>query len=160
MSDADREVFEAAAGWMLWDLGYEVSHPGGRQDDAQEPSHSKWLDFLEFLNEAIKEIGALIPWGQSFMLVDDNQWGGYGEIVGRHPIPFLECNGEYWGPPEDDATAIREFERLRHNGANFIIFAWPAFWWLDYYKGFHDYLRSRYRCTLQNERLVIFDLRM
>jgi hypothetical protein len=50
-------------------------------------------------------------------------------------------------------------ERLRQSGAGFMIFAWPAFWWLDYYGGLHRHLRTAYRCILKNERAIIFDLR-
>ncbi len=37
--------------------------------------------------------------------------------------------------------------------------AWPAFWWLEYYKELHQYLRSNFSCLLENENLVLFDLR-
>jgi hypothetical protein len=73
-------------------------------------------------------------------------------------VPFLEHDGQYWGPPPDDATALREFERLRQAGAAFLAVAWPAFWWLDYYTDFHRHLRGRYRCLLENDRLIVFDL--
>src|SRR6266545_3872168 len=63
------------------------------------------------------------------------------------------------GAAEDDMTAIREVERLRRVGAGFIVFAWPAFWWLEYYSKFHEYLRSRFPCVSTTERLVAFDLR-
>ncbi len=77
-----------------------------------------------------QEIVAIVAQGDTLILVDEDKWGN-GELVpGRHTIPFLERDGEYWGPPEDDATAIQELERLRDSGANFIVFAWPAFWWL------------------------------
>jgi len=158
MNDADQEAFEKAAGWMLCELGYEVSHCASHQEAQQEQKQSYWFDFIERLEAALKELASLIPSGQSFILVDDNQWGVDGEVVGRCPIPFLECNGEYWGPPENDDGGIRELERLRLGGVTALVFAWPAFWWLDYYKGFHDYLRSTFRCLLQNDRLVIFDL--
>jgi hypothetical protein len=74
-------------------------------------------------------------------------------------VPFLERNGQFYGPPSDDATAISELERLRVAGASFIAFAWPAFWWLDYYSGLHQHLRSNFRCVLENDRVVLFDLR-
>ena len=58
-----------------------------------------------------------------------------------------------------DLAAIRELERLRQAGASFMVFAWPAFWWLDYYARFRRHLRSRFRCALENDRLIAFDLR-
>ena len=99
-----------------------------------------------------------VPPGERFILVDQEQFGN--EIsTGHCAIPFLERDGKYWGPPPDDVTAIHELERLRKSGANFIVFGWPAFWWLDYYAEMHHYLRSKYNCVLKNDRLVIFDLR-
>jgi glycosyltransferase involved in cell wall biosynthesis len=106
---------------------------------------------------AVDEIKALVSSAGSFILVDDARLGMDSSIA-RHPIPFLERDGQYWGLPADDATAIRELERLRRAGAGHIVFAWPAFWWLDHYAGFHRYLRSRFPCVLENERLVAFDL--
>jgi hypothetical protein len=67
--------------------------------------------------------------------------------------------GQYGGPPPDDATAIRELERLRQSGASFMVFAWSAFWWLDYYAALRQQLRSAFRFVLENDRLVVFDLR-
>ena len=92
------------------------------------------------------------------ILVDGNELGP-GFIRDRQVLPFLEREGQYWGPPPDDETAINELARLRQAGANFIVFAWPAFWWLAYYAGFHRHLRSTFRCVLDNNRLVVFDLR-
>jgi hypothetical protein len=102
-------------------------------------------------------LAAVIPQGAQFILVEDDQMGRF--FPAQAALPFLERHGEYWGPPGDEATAIQELERLRRSGAAYIAFAWLAFWWLDYYKGFHDYLRANFRCLLQNERLVIFELR-
>jgi hypothetical protein len=44
-------------------------------------------------------------------------------------------------------------------GVSFIVFGWPAFWWLDYYSGLHRHLRSSSRCVVHNDCLVVFDLR-
>ena len=115
----------------------------------------QWIDRLY---SAARDIAAAIPPGEKFILVDDDHFGGL-ITGGRRTIPFLEREGRYGGPPPNDETAIREVERLRQSGANFIVFAWPAFWWLDCYKGFNQYLRSVFRCTLENERLVAFDMR-
>ena len=118
--------------------------------------HLYWT-WMERLQMATQEIATLIPSGYTFILVDQDQWGGE-VVVGRHAIPFLERDGQYWGPPLDDDTAIKELERLRQSGASFIVFGWPAFWWLDHYAELHRYLRSEFSCVLKNSRLVVFNL--
>ena len=117
-----------------------------------------YYSLTERLAMAMEEIARLIPVSDSFILVDQNQWGSQF-VTDRRVVPFLERDGQYWGLPPDDQTAIGELERLRESGANFIVFGWPAFWWLDYYSGLGNYLSSRFRCVLKNSRLVAFDLR-
>lgn len=112
-----------------------------------------WTQRLEI---AAQDVATLIPAGDSFILVDQNEWGEF--VADRHAIPFMEQDGQYWGPPTDDETAISELERLRSKGAKFIVFGWPAFWWLYHYDALHRYLRSNFRCVLKNSRLIAFDL--
>jgi hypothetical protein len=112
----------------------------------------------EPLYRALEEIVAVVPRGSTCILVDNGEWGE-PSVDGRHALPFLERDGQYWGPPPDDEAGIRELERLRAAGASHIVFAWPAFWWLEHYGAFHRHLRSRFRCVLENDRLVAFDLR-
>jgi len=40
-----------------------------------------------------------------------------------------------------------------------VVFAWPSFWWLDYYNGLRNHLQSRFSCLLANERVVVFNLK-
>jgi O-methyltransferase len=103
-------------------------------------------------------LASIVPPGAAFLFVDEGQLVG-AVPAGRRAIPFLERDGQYWGPPADDQSAIRELERLRQAGAGFIAFAWPAFWWLDHYAGFAGWIRSRFPCLLSSDRLVVFDLR-
>jgi hypothetical protein len=145
-------------------LAHPVEGIVGRNDGAEDYQSAlfrkggttwKWLR-QEYL--VTEDLAALIPPGETFILASEQ--GLENRVAGgRHAIPFFERDGEYWGPPEDDRTAIRELERLRRLGARFIAFAWPAFWWLDYYAKFHGYLRATFRCILENDRLVVFDLR-
>lgn len=147
MTDIDRESFEKVAGKMLRDLGYDADLLG----DTGESFQPQWI---ERLDTAIQEIMMLIPPGDNL-----DQWGTSVAISGRWRIPFPERDGQYWGLLPDDDTAIREFERLRQLGTSFMVFGWPAFWWLDYYSGLHQHLRSNFRCVLENDRLLVFDLR-
>jgi hypothetical protein len=105
------------------------------------------------------EIAAFVRPGEMFVLVDEDQLGRQGFPTDCKVVPFLERNGHYWGVPPESETAIREFERLRQSGAKFMVFAWPAFWWLNYYSDLHHYLNSHFSCRLKNERLIVYDLR-
>jgi SAM-dependent methyltransferase len=114
-----------------------------------------WIERVYLLSQ---DIAALIPPDNAFILVDQGTFGNLF-ITSHRIIPFLERDGKYQETRSDDATAIQELERLRRSGAVSIIIAWPAFWWLEYYGGFKQYLRSNFRCSANNERLVAFDLR-
>jgi glycosyltransferase involved in cell wall biosynthesis len=111
------------------------------------------------IDQALRAITSLVGPGDAFILVDQDSWGAGPVIGGRRRIPFLERGGGDWGEPGDDATAIREVDRLREAGASFMVFVQHALWWLDYYAGLHHYLRSNFRCALENDTLVVFDLR-
>ncbi|HEY8370770.1 MAG TPA: TylF/MycF/NovP-related O-methyltransferase [Thermodesulfobacteriota bacterium] len=113
---------------------------------------------LQRLDQATLDVTSVVPRGETFILVDQGHLERF-VTPGRRRVPFPEHEGQYWGPPPDDAAAIRELERLQQAGASFVVVAWPAFWWLDYYAGFHRHLRARARGVLESDCLVIFDLR-
>ncbi len=113
---------------------------------------------MQQMIDTIQDIACLIPLDDTFILVDADQLRAV-VAAGRRALPFLEHDGAYWGPPHDDATAIDACERLRAAGARFIVFAWPAFWWLEYYAVFRAHLAAHYACVLQNDRLLAFDMR-
>jgi glycosyltransferase involved in cell wall biosynthesis len=107
-------------------------------------------------------LAAAMPADASFILVDQNAWAdGTGSWLpaDRRAIPFLERNGEYWGGPADDDEAIRELERLRDAGADFIVFIWFTFWWLDHYAAFASHLWTSYDCPAWSAFFGVFDLR-
>ena len=93
---------------------------------------------------------------EKFILVDEDQMRS--QLPHRNTIPFLERRGQYWGPPPDDETAVRELERLRTKGAKAIAFTWPCFWWLDHYKEFKAYLQRSFSYRVQTRSVVVWDL--
>lgn len=115
------------------------------------------VGWIERLYSASREIAAVIPANDTFILVDDEHFGTLLS-AGRRTMPFLMREGPSTEPPPGDEGAIGELDRLRRSGASFIVFAWPAFWWLEHYRIFERHLRS-YPRALDNERLVVFDLR-
>jgi SAM-dependent methyltransferase len=106
----------------------------------------------------LEETGELIPEGEAYIVIDDVTWQE-ADSGGRRVIPFLERDGEYWGAPPDDDTAIRELKRLRQDGVNYAVVAWTSFWWLEHYSKFHKYLRDASRSVVETDRLIVFDLR-
>jgi hypothetical protein len=110
------------------------------------------------LSRARRELRGLIPPSSTYILVDAGEFGA-GLVADRAARPFIERQGQYWGPPPDDVTAVREFDRMRKEGATFLVFGWPCFWWLTYYRGFVAHLDRQFRRVLENGRLVVYDLR-
>jgi hypothetical protein len=104
-----------------------------------------------------------IPESHAFILADDASLS-IDVVGGRRAVPFLESGGVFNGCPENDVEAIRELERMRADGCDFIVFARPAFYWLDFYSGLRQYLCERFPCVAYRSHpghtvCVIFDLR-
>jgi hypothetical protein len=122
------------------------------------------LRWAERVAELKDKIANVIPEGGQYVLVDESSLASSGsaqhEIVdGRHGSHFFVTDGVYAGKPPDDESAIGELERLRSDGAQFIVFPWFTFWWLDYYAGFASYLRRSFPTTHADNVLMVFDLR-
>lgn len=137
-----------------------LQQQGIQVEDAFERWKGTEYEYLQRLSALEQELKPLIPAGQRYILVDMNEWGSGQILANCQSIPFLEKDGMYWGVPSDDSIAIKEFERLHRAGASFIVFGWPAFWWFDYYTKFTRYLHTKFRCVLDNQSLVVFDLRI
>jgi len=148
---------ERLGDWPLLKREYELA--GTSQLPVVHPKkYMEMIEWMRGLYSTAQDIAAAIPPGETLILVDEDQLGSVA-TAGYRTVPFLECDGRYWGPPPDDESAIRELERLRRDGATFMVFAWPALWWLDHYSGLRRYLRSEFRYVLESDRLVVLDLR-
>jgi hypothetical protein len=79
-------------------------------------------------------------------------------VADPYAIPVLEQNGQWWGFPADDETAIEELQRQRQTGTASIVFVKDTFWFRDSYPQFWKHLRSTSRCTVDSEDLIVFDL--
>ncbi len=122
--------------------------------DIPFPHANEWMHKLM---EATQEMKTMIAPGDTFVLIDQE---GFGEefSAGRNKIPFLEKDGHFDGMPTGDQQATEEFERLKSKNPRYVVFGWPSFWWLDYYKNFHQYILDQSTCILKNERLIIYQL--
>jgi N-acetylglucosamine malate deacetylase 1 len=107
----------------------------------------------------MEEIATFVPSNEALILVDEARLNVQELVAPRRCIPFLEQNECYGGKPADDDIAIRELTRLKCAGATFMVFTWPALWWLEHYSGLARYLYSNFQCVRKNGVLVAFDLR-
>jgi glycosyltransferase involved in cell wall biosynthesis len=115
--------------------------------------------WFHLLKAAIDDINTHIPSDDLFILVDDESWNVNEIFPERKILPFLECDGLYNGMPETDAVAINELDRLINSGAKYIVFAKQSFWWFRRYSKFFNYLSTNFSPVLQNDRILIYDLK-
>jgi glycosyltransferase involved in cell wall biosynthesis len=108
-------------------------------------------------NQVVDRLRRTLPLGSRYILVDEDRTGIRNKLP-CEAVPFLGRDGLYWGPPADDVQAIREFERLRDKGAQFIVFPWVAFWWLEHYRDWANHLDSTARCLEKTDLVVVYDL--
>ncbi len=68
--------------------------------------------------------------------------------------------GEYTGYyPTDSNEAIAQLEAVRSKGAQFLLFPSTAFWWLEHYASFKQYLEHHYRIISDvSETCLIYSL--
>ena len=126
---------------------------------APPPAAEPATDWMGQVCQATEDLLSRTQPGSTIILVNDDQWGNEHAIADRRILPFLEKGGVYAGPPSDDLQASQELDRMLQGGAGYIVFAWNSFWWLDHYAAFHHQLRQRFHCVLNNECLVIFELK-
>ena len=120
--------------------------------------HLDGVEYMRRLSLTATDLAAILSPGEKFILADNEEFRSL-LTAGYRALPFLEHEGRYWGPPQDGACAIRELERMRAQGATHLVVAWPTFWWLDYYRDFADHLTVHFSRVMENDRVVIFDLR-
>jgi hypothetical protein len=111
------------------------------------------------LSVALLEILEFVPPGTRTLVADDAQLLEAGPRVARDFtwIPFLSRDGGYRGAPADSNAAIAELERMRREGADMIVFTWPAFWWFEHYPAFTAQL-CRFPRIHSSDQVVIHDL--
>ena len=126
----------------------------GLPADADAWRRGSWLHRL---HAAMTTLRSLLAEDETFVLVDQGEWGT--EIARpRVARPFVERDGQYWGPPADDGEAIAELERMRAEGARHIVFGWPAFWWLEHYAALREHLEARHHRVAQDDEVVVYEL--
>lgn len=98
----------------------------------------------------------LIPKDVKVVLLDQNEWRGAFSLSVKYMLSFPTKEGVYSGPPSDSETAVCELRKMVESGAEYIILGWPAFWWLEYYQGLREFLRTSCDCIAHDINLRVF----
>jgi hypothetical protein len=120
---------------------------------------SKYLGYRQLVHQIQEAVRSAVPPGSTVVVVSkgDEELLKLGDRQGWH-FPQDE-EGVYAGyHPADSAEAIEHLEELRAKGAEFLLFPGTAFWWLEHYEEFEQYLEERYHCVWSDERCIIYRL--
>ena len=122
------------------------------------PNPELWREnaWCHKLKRAVNAIEQTIPEKKRFVLADDTTLQLFSQKY--EILPFLEDENEYAGLPGSCVQAIRELERMRKEGAQYFVHAWPSFWWREYYPEFNDYLGSQYNLITTTNEVAIYHL--
>lgn len=92
-------------------------------------------EYAELVGRVRSTVAASVPPGASLLMVSKGD-GALLELPGHRAAHFpQDGSGEYAGHhPRDGAAATAELERLRREGAEYLVIPATARWWLDYYR--------------------------
>ena len=122
------------------------------------PNHYVHVKWKQRVLEAALDIVDIVPRDCGFILVDDNRMG-HDFNHSRRTFKLPEKENWHWKSPPDDGSVMDVVSSLRSEGADYLVVAWPAFWWLEQRPDLRKVLASKYPVLLENDRVQVFDLR-
>jgi hypothetical protein len=104
------------------------------------PTPAEYHGLIQRLRAAVRSVAppgarvAVVSRGDEELLRLDGRSGWH--------FPQAEGGGYAGHYPADGEAAIAEVERIRQDGAQYLVFPATALWWLDYYEGLRQHLES------------------
>jgi hypothetical protein len=120
---------------------------------------AKQLEYRQAIERAHELIRGYVPPEATVLIVSKGD-EALLKVDGRHTRHFPQDeHGRYAGyHPADSVAAIHHLESLCAKGAQFLLFPKTAFWWLDHYKDFGNYLDAHHRRLIGDDNCIIFQL--
>ncbi len=115
------------------------------------------LTWREHEQAAIDEIRSVLGERNSFVLIDADCWDP--ALVDELPATsFSAASHDGGSSPASGTQAVETIEKTRKSGCRYLVIAWPAFWWLDFYPELEEYVASAASCVFRNSHIWIYDL--
>jgi GT2 family glycosyltransferase len=120
---------------------------------APPPADPAYYDCVRRIRETVRRA---LPRDATVVVVSKGD-EGLLDLYGRRGWHFPQAsNGEYlWYYLPDGPPVVAQLETLRMQGAQYLLFPKPAFWWLDRYPEFTSHLRNHYPVIVEDEKACL-----
>jgi hypothetical protein len=140
----------------------EVLGPADGRNKNLTPVDSKRLPrerYDQLIHRIREVVEGVVPVGATVAVVSKGD-EALLQLAGRQGWHFPRTDdGTYAGYyPADSATAIAHLEAMRAAGAEYLVFPATAFWWLEHYADFRQYLDQHCQTLQTNECCRIYEL--
>jgi hypothetical protein len=140
------------------DICWIINLEGNVQSHDQRPvaSAEEEQGYRALQTQIHELVSVLLPADASVLVVSKGD-GRLLTCCGDNAQHFPQGpDGQYAGfYPADSKEAIAHLETLRQQGADFLLFPSTAFWWLDYYRAFGEYLEARYQVVCRQQHVCL-----
>jgi glycosyltransferase involved in cell wall biosynthesis len=137
-----------------------ILDPVQQNDPRQRSGDNTPGPYPKLLEEIRQVVEEMLPVNVSVIVISkgDEELLRLGSRRGLHFPQTIA--GAYAGyHPADSRAAIRQLEKLRAKGGNYLLLPSTAFWWLDFYKEFKRHLDLQYQLIYRDRRCLIYELR-
>ena len=110
------------------------------------------------LDRALNNINSFVPRASSLVLIDNGTWEKDWHSNQWLVRPFCEHLGVDWGNPSDSQSAAEHFDAICAEGVQYLVLAWPSFWWFEEYPDLAARLQNQATCLIRDEVTAIFEL--
>lgn len=115
------------------------------------------LTWREHQEAAVDDICTVLGEGNSFLLIDEDCWDP--ALANKLPATvFSAVSHDGGSSPATGTQVVETIEKSRRAGCRYLVIAWPAFWWLDFYPELEEYFASAANCIFRNSHILIYDL--
>lgn len=110
--------------------------------EEQESKRAAQADWESKRDELLRTVKGQIPTGATILVADDEQIRPH--LAAWQTVPFIEKDGQYWGPPATDDAAVQELVQQVERGTEWFVVAWPMFWLFENFPRFAAYLNGSF----------------